>query len=159
MTIWFVFQMFFYYSRRGTIHRSCTQELARTLNSFKLPTEFLGSEIIRKISGTSHFRTLTISYLVLKLHLAFLKCHHVFHHMTGSDPSCMTCFTMYMMPICKIHKCAKCANLHNLTISSKSPKCEKTPFWWGSKIDIFRRAKVSISDAAARGNPAELCIV
>jgi len=29
----------------------------------------------------------------------------------------------------------------------------------GSKIDIFRRAKVSISDAAARGNPAELCIV
>ena len=82
----------------------------RTLNSFKLPTEFLGSEIIRKISGTSHFRTLTMSHLVLKLHLAFLKCHHVFHHMTGSDPSCMTCFTMYMMPS------AKMTNVQNVQI-------------------------------------------
>jgi hypothetical protein len=60
---------------------------------------------------------------------------------------------------------AKTPNVQNVQICTiwqnrrKWPKCEKTPFWGGSKIDIFRCAKSAISDAAARGNPAELCIV
>ena len=80
----------------------------RTLNSFKLPTEFLGSEIIRKISGTSHFRTLTMSHLVLKLHLAFLKCHHDFQIMTGTDFVNMTFRHMSWRNMPKHQMCKMC---------------------------------------------------
>ncbi len=59
---------------------------------------------------------------------------------------------------------AKYTNVQNVQICTiwqnrQNRQNAKTPFGGGSKIDIFRRAKVSISDAAARGNPAELCIV
>ncbi len=93
-------------------------------------------EILRMISGTSHFRTLTISDLVLKLHLGFLKNIMCYHHMMTVSIVNMTFHTCHDA-ICKIHKCAKCANLHNLEKSSKSPKCEKHHFGGGQKSTYF----------------------
>jgi len=134
--------LFFYYSRRGTIHRSCTQELARTLNSFKLPTEFLGSEIIRKISGTSHLRTLTMSHLVLILHLAFLKCHHDFQIMTGTDFVNMTFRHMSWRNMPKHQMCKMCKFAQFGKIDENGQNAKKHHFGGGQKSTYFGVQKV-----------------
>src|SRR5271165_3060897 len=79
------------------------------------------------ISGTSHFRTLTISDLVLKLHLGFLKNIMIANHDDGLD-------RQHDISTHVMTQYAKYTNVQNVQICTiwqnrrKWPKCEKHHF-------------------------------